>query len=195
MKELIQCPKCEHMAPHPNRICPKCGVVFEKLFNPSKIVADRLAKMAPPEPPPPSQAAIQEYQPEQDPSQQRKANLEARNRRAIRFVQISMVCIFLIALIADLKRPPAQKESSEAVWNSEYDASVYQVERYLKNTLNDPDSYQGIEWSKVIKRSDGTFWVRHKYRAKNAFGGYVVKNSVFILSPQGQVTSEATSPF
>jgi hypothetical protein len=80
--------------------------------------------------------------------------------------------------------PPAPREVVE---NSAWDASVRQVERYLKQNLKDPDSYQSIEWSKVVKTDGGGFMVRHKYRAKNGFGGYTIEEQVFILDAQGNV--------
>lgn len=79
------------------------------------------------------------------------------------------------------------REPIETVSNSAWNGGVYQVENYLKNTLKDPDSYEGIEWSNVIKNNDGTFVVRHKYRAKNSFGGYVVSNQMFMLDARGKV--------
>lgn len=62
-----------------------------------------------------------------------------------------------------------------------------QVKDYLKNYYpRDPDSYESIERSEV-KRGDDGFYVRHKYRAKNGFGGYVVANQVFHLDFSGNV--------
>lgn len=75
----------------------------------------------------------------------------------------------------------------EVVMNSPWDGSVSQVEDYLKSHLNDPDSYQSITWYKVIKKGNGNFIVLHKYRAKNTFGGYVVKFQKFILNHNGVV--------
>jgi hypothetical protein len=77
----------------------------------------------------------------------------------------------------------------EVVFNGPFDGSVAQVEDYLKENLKDPDSYEGIDWSKVVKEdgNDYSFMVRHKYRAKNGFGGYVVENKVFYLSATGRV--------
>lgn len=84
-------------------------------------------------------------------------------------------------------------QNTETVKNSPYDASVYQVERYLKREyLKDPDSYEGIEWSKVqIDNSNSLYkyYVRHKYRAKNGFGGYVVEEKLFYLDQSGNVVS------
>lgn len=79
------------------------------------------------------------------------------------------------------------ESSSKKVYNSSWDGSVRQVEKYLKSTLRDPDSYEGIEWSEVQETSSG-YMVRHKYRAKNGFGGYVVANQVFTLDSDGNVT-------
>ena len=38
-----------------------------------------------------------------------------------------------------------------------------------------------------VKRKDDGFYVRHKYRAKNGFGGYVVANQLFHLDFSGNV--------
>lgn len=78
-------------------------------------------------------------------------------------------------------------EAKEVVYNSSWDGSVKQVKDYLKKNLKDPDSYESIEWSDVVKQSDGTFRVRHKYRAKNSFGGYVIENQLFVLDNNGNV--------
>ncbi len=80
------------------------------------------------------------------------------------------------------------------VTNSSWDASVYQVENYLKNKyLSDPDSYKSISWSEVVKLTESKekgfacYQVRHKYRAKNAFGGYVVEEKLFKLDIEGNI--------
>jgi hypothetical protein len=73
--------------------------------------------------------------------------------------------------------------------NSGLDGSVYWVEQYLKRNLKDPDSYQGIEWSVVETLPDRRMRVRHKYRAKNSFGGYVVEQKVFVYDSSGVVHS------
>ena len=73
------------------------------------------------------------------------------------------------------------------VKNSGWDGSVKQVKEYLKYSyLRDPDSYESIEWSEVKRKDDG-YYVRHKYRAKNGFGGYVVANQLFHLDFSGNV--------
>src|SRR5262249_41557886 len=86
--------------------------------------------------------------------------------------------------------PRPTSTPTEIVSNSAWDGSVRQVEKYLKANLRDPDSYQSIEWYKVTKNNEGRFTVRHKYRAKNGFGGYNVVDSMFLLSSSGDVISE-----
>ena len=76
--------------------------------------------------------------------------------------------------------------SSVEVKNNKWNGGVKQVENYLERTLRDPDSYESIEWSEVKEKSDG-YYVRHKYRAKNGFGGYVVANQLFHLDFSGNV--------
>ena len=59
---------------------------------------------------------------------------------------------------------------------------------YLRNNyLKDPKSYESISWD-IRKSSDG-YIVRHKFCAKNSFGGYVVENGVFYLDGNYNVTS------
>ncbi len=78
------------------------------------------------------------------------------------------------------------EESSVEVKNNKWNGGVKQVEDYLERTLRDPDSYESIEWSEVKRKDDG-YYVRHKYRAKNGFGGYVVSNQLFHLDFSGNV--------
>jgi len=70
---------------------------------------------------------------------------------------------------------------------SGWDGSVPCVKQYLEKNLNDPDSYESIEWSPV--KADGDHWiVRNKYRAKNSFGAKIIKNQVFtFLNPHRDV--------
>lgn len=81
-------------------------------------------------------------------------------------------------------------DSKEIVRNNPLDSSVHQVEKYLKKNILDPDSYDPIEWSAVQKIQNGvnySFYVRHKFRAKNTFGGYVIENKIFYLDINGKV--------
>lgn len=86
----------------------------------------------------------------------------------------------------------AKMKVGTEVKNSSLDGSVSQVVKYLKNNLKDPDSYESIEWGNVTETDNG-YIVRHKYRAKNSFGGYVIEHQIFNIDWQGNITS--VSPF
>jgi len=96
-----------------------------------------------------------------------------------------------IVLVIYLLFPSKKTVQTEIVYNSEWDGSVSQVQDYLRSHLKDYDSYQAIEWSKVTK-VDAPQWkyaVRHKYRARNSFGGYMIENYIFYLDEKGAVVS------
>lgn len=86
-------------------------------------------------------------------------------------------------------REPVKRSApvNAVVQNSGWDNSVYQVERYLENILKDPDSYDGIEWTRVVPTGSGGYAVRHKYRARNSFGGMVIEDRIFVLDAAGNV--------
>lgn len=88
----------------------------------------------------------------------------------------------------ELEKLEKQQQKDVKVENSSWDGSVYQVKEYLKRELKDPDSYESIEWTDVQNTDDG-YTVRHKYRAKNSFGGYVIENQTFFLDYGGNVTN------
>lgn len=79
-----------------------------------------------------------------------------------------------------------ENDYKKKVENSAYDGSVHQVEDYLKSHLKDADSYQSVEWGNVVDVK-GNYQVRHKYRAKNSFGGYLLLNQVFVINHDGDV--------
>lgn len=87
----------------------------------------------------------------------------------------------------DVRKNIEEQNKLPKLENSVWDNSVWQVEKYLKKNLKDPKSYEGIEWSKVSKTDSGRFMVRHKYRAKNSFGGYVISDQVFMMDLNGNV--------
>jgi hypothetical protein len=103
------------------------------------------------------------------------------------------LAIFGLVLYSLFYPDTNQYHPKELIFNNEFDASVAQVETYLKENLNDPDSYQSISWSAVVKINDTkevgfpSYQVRHKYRAKNSFGGYVVEEKVFRMDYKGNV--------
>lgn len=86
----------------------------------------------------------------------------------------------------ELQRREEELNKREYVGNDDYTGSVKQVVTYLKENLKDPRSYESISWSKVMHK-DGYYIVRHKYRAKNGFGGYVIENKLFYIDLYGKV--------
>lgn len=61
------------------------------------------------------------------------------------------------------------------------------IRYYLKREyLKDPDSYKPIDWE--FTQSGDKYYVRHKYRAKNSFGGYVVEEKTFVFDTDGNMT-------
>ncbi|MDR6564228.1 MULTISPECIES: hypothetical protein [unclassified Arcicella] len=86
----------------------------------------------------------------------------------------------------DVKEQRKKLDNKPKIENSPWDGSVYQVKNYLNKTLKDPESYKGIEWGEVAKKED-FYFVRHKYRAKNSFGGYVIETYIFKLDDNGVV--------
>lgn len=81
-----------------------------------------------------------------------------------------------------------REQNDVDVKNSSWDGSVSQVKEYLKNNLSDNKSYESIDWSEVSETPNG-YMVRHKFRAKNGFGGYVIENKIFYLNKQGCVVN------
>ncbi len=121
----------------------------------------------------------------------------------------AIVLIFLVSFIfskCDSKSSPPTVATPSApsaqvavVSNSAWDGSVYQVERWLKDNLKDPDSFKAIEWSPVVEVPPGSslphkFIVRCKYRAKNSFGGYVIEQKMFYLDSEGNVVNVQAYP-
>ncbi len=86
----------------------------------------------------------------------------------------------------ELQKRREELNRREYVGNNEYDGSVEQVVDYLKENLKDPRSYESISWSKVMHKN-GYYMVRHKYRAKNSFGGFAVENKIFYINLYGEI--------
>ena len=91
---------------------------------------------------------------------------------------------------SEAQRKVAQQDQKQAVvFNSSWDGSVHQVERWLKSNLKDPASLEFVEWSPVVAGPNNDFEVRVKYRAKNGFGGYAVEQKLFRLDASGSVVA------
>jgi len=78
---------------------------------------------------------------------------------------------------------------TDKVFNSGFDGSVRQIEDYLKKTLNDPFSVKFESWGEVMRFETGpcTYMAWCRYRAKNAYGGYVLTKQTFCMDANGVV--------
>src|ERR1019366_1164597 len=73
----------------------------------------------------------------------------------------------------------------QAPTNSAWDGSIHCVERYLKEAMNDPDSYQHMSTTEPV--AVGAYWVViSRFRAKNGFGALTVHQATFKIQ-QDQV--------
>ena len=98
--------------------------------------------------------------------------------RKIRFWNILIASVIILGLISlcdklsnDTDPRPTNRDVSVMIG----------VKSYLRENLYDPKSYQEIEWSPSGINNAGQYYIRHKYRAKNAFGGYIIEEKIFYL--------------
>lgn len=64
------------------------------------------------------------------------------------------------------------------------DGSLMEVRDYLRSTMNDYDSSEFMGWTPltILFRDGRPYWViRLKMRAKNAFGAYVIDDSIYFI--------------
>lgn len=69
---------------------------------------------------------------------------------------------------------------------SAWDGSHRALERYIKDHLKDPDSYEHIKTT-YIENADKTLTIYTKYRAKNSFGGYVIESAIATATINGEL--------
>ena len=102
-------------------------------------------------------------------------------------------CLFVVLLLIGgllytcSTYEPEPEPVLPVVHNSAWDHSVKQVEDYIKANLNDPDSYESVEWSDVEGNDSIDYIVVHTFRAKNAFGGVMTYSQMFVLDSLGNV--------
>lgn len=120
-------------------------------------------------------------------------NPQEKKRAKLNLTLLGCIVVLLIGLGIAMyfghEDPPVKEMPPKAVvYNSEWDASVSQVKQFLKDNLNDPDSYESVEWGPVQQQPETKeFFVRHKYRAKNAFGAVMTYNQLFFMDSTGVV--------
>lgn len=109
--------------------------------------------------------------------------------RVLGGVGIGIIGIFLMLFLCG-NFFKDQDEAKPTIYNSSYDGSVRQVKEYIKENLNDPESCKFITWSNVtdfVNQGDTTYQVFCKFRAKNAFGAYVLESKRFLLNKKGEI--------
>lgn len=115
--------------------------------------------------------------------------------RALMILVAIVVGLIVIASALLPDPPPKPKTQMELIKekypnfpeNSSWDGSVFTAKQALKQSLNDPDSYESVEWYQVVSQGDGTFFVKHRFRAANAFGAKILQTYGFVLDSAGNV--------
>jgi hypothetical protein len=104
-------------------------------------------------------------------------------------VGIVAVCIGIISGIgkgpAVNPKPVTPQESINNQFNP-WDGSHIALEKYIKDHMNDPDSYQHVE-TKYWKVSNDVILVMTEFRGKNSFGGVVKSNVKAEVDMQGNI--------
>lgn len=114
-------------------------------------------------------------------------NLNENDGTKVSFSKVFRICLLIGAIIFCLCSLCSSPDDNTPLTDKYQTTVIVGVKDYLRHTLKDPDSYQDIEWSQIGENNAGRLYVRHKYRAKNSFGGYVVENKIFYLDKQGHV--------
>ena len=69
-----------------------------------------------------------------------------------------------------------------------WDGSLYAVKAHIRERLRDPDSFQAIRWTRLVKGC-GTYTIGVRYRARDGFGGYTIEDAVATIHADGRVIS------
>lgn len=90
----------------------------------------------------------------------------------------------------------SSKSKSESKTNEErvndlqsgYDGSIRSVVKFVKNSMNDPESFEHVETRTGFYEKE-SFIVSMKYRGKNQFGGVITKYIDVKLDYSGNIIS------
>lgn len=112
-------------------------------------------------------------------------------KKIIKYVKVFAFIVMVIWAIFSMSRIGSKYTSHPIAGSGPTEQTArISIELFLKRQyLKDPDSYEGIEWgpSGIYMKENNTYFMMHKYRARNSFGGYVVENPMFILNENGDV--------
>ena len=85
------------------------------------------------------------------------------------------------------RMPDAVLAGKSVVFNSPWNQSVEQVERYLKRHTHNADSIEVLEWGKVARVDQG-YQVRCTFKSRNVLGNVATQSKVFVLDKNGEVS-------
>ena len=106
--------------------------------------------------------------------------------KSFRNAAIIILSLFLVIILCVVN--DASENSSIFTGGLDQTSAEMYVRRFMKQDyLKDPDSYESISWSDLMKAGDGTYYITHSYRAKNSFGGYVIETKIFHLDSEGNI--------
>jgi hypothetical protein len=84
--------------------------------------------------------------------------------------------------------PLSEKEQNIKELFSSWDGSCKVVSARIKESLNNPDSYQHVQTS-YINRPNGHIVVTTRFRATNGFGAIMTKAAVAEVTPLGNIAA------
>lgn len=125
--------------------------------------------------------------------QQRNNNDAKKWKR--RFIVIAWIVIAILLIFYYPNMESKYQSPKIAGDGPTTQTAMINIELFLKRQyLKDPDSYESIGWgpSGIYMKENNTYFMMHKYRARNSFGGYVVENPMFILNANGDVIDVQT---
>ena len=122
---------------------------------------------------------------ERTPQEKKKARL---NLTILAVIGLIVVSVLIAGAFSDSPESQEKKEPVAVVHNDVLDASVRQVKQFLKKNLNDPESYDGVEWSPVSQNPHTKWFIaRHKYRANNQYGATQIYTKSLHLTAWAQL--------
>ena len=88
----------------------------------------------------------------------------------------------------DPNKPPGRvaEAGKDLVFNSPWNQSVDQVERFLKHHTHDAASLSILEWGRVEVTEAG-YQVRCGFKSRNVLGKWTSQNKLFVLNRSGEV--------
>ena len=113
---------------------------------------------------------------------------QRRTKRTVAIATISLIGLVIILAIALGDKNPSVKINPD-ITNSSFDGSVLVCEQYIKQRLNDRSSYESVNWTKVVETQDGLLTTTATFRAKNAFGAYILQTLTFTYTKEGTIIS------